>query len=263
MLMLIGARRSGKGTIARVLARLVGADNVAGPRLSSLGGDFGLQQLIGKVLGIIDDARVSYKGDPSAIVESLLAIRGGGRMSINRKNRDYWTGVLRARIMLLTNELPKLVDQSGALAGSFLVLHLPTSYYGHEDTGLDGRLLAEIPSIFLWAGDGAARLRARGKFQPTAQLSEVEDAFESMSQPVANFVADRCRLGKGEHADKMRVYEEFKSYVASKGYGFAPNYDVFCRDLLAVVPGLSTTRPRTESGVRPRIWHGLSLNEMF
>jgi hypothetical protein len=39
--------------------RPVGDDNVAGPTLSSLGGEFGLQPLIGKPLAVVSDARFS------------------------------------------------------------------------------------------------------------------------------------------------------------------------------------------------------------
>ena len=55
--MMVGPKRSGKGTIARVLRKLIGERNVAGPTLSSLGGPFGLQPLLGKSGAIISDAR--------------------------------------------------------------------------------------------------------------------------------------------------------------------------------------------------------------
>ena len=48
MLLLVGPTRGGKGAIARVLGALVGRENVAGPTLSSLAGDFGLAPLLGK-----------------------------------------------------------------------------------------------------------------------------------------------------------------------------------------------------------------------
>ena len=50
MLLLIGPTRSGKGTIARMLAELVGRGHVAGPTLASLGTNFGLSPLLGKPL---------------------------------------------------------------------------------------------------------------------------------------------------------------------------------------------------------------------
>src|SRR5262249_3134060 len=56
ILLIVGPKRSGKGTVARVLTRLVGRKNVAGPTLSSLGTNFGLWPLLGKTLAIIHDA---------------------------------------------------------------------------------------------------------------------------------------------------------------------------------------------------------------
>ena len=38
MLLIVGPKRSGKGTLARVLAKLIGAGNVCGPTTSSLAG---------------------------------------------------------------------------------------------------------------------------------------------------------------------------------------------------------------------------------
>ena len=46
MFLLVGPKRGGKGTIGRVLTRLLGRHNVAGPTLSTLGTNFGLQDLI-------------------------------------------------------------------------------------------------------------------------------------------------------------------------------------------------------------------------
>ena len=59
ILLIVGPTRGGKGTIARILGKLIGPANVAGPTLSSLSGDFGLAPLIGKPLAVISDARLS------------------------------------------------------------------------------------------------------------------------------------------------------------------------------------------------------------
>jgi hypothetical protein len=50
MLTLIGPVRGGKGTIARILTKLVGAGNAVGPTLASLNSNFGLSPLLGKSL---------------------------------------------------------------------------------------------------------------------------------------------------------------------------------------------------------------------
>ena len=64
ILLLVGPTRGGKGAIARVLGALVGRENVAGPTLSSLGGDFGLAPLLGKPLAVISDARLDGRSSP-------------------------------------------------------------------------------------------------------------------------------------------------------------------------------------------------------
>src|SRR5262249_20330824 len=84
MLMMIGPTRSGKGTIGRILRALVGPGNVAGPTLSSLGGTFGLQPLLGKSLSIISDARLSGRSDTAQVVERLLSLTGEDALTIDR-----------------------------------------------------------------------------------------------------------------------------------------------------------------------------------
>ena len=76
--LLVGPKRSGKGTIARVLAKLLGEENVVGPTLSGLGTNFGLAPLIGKRVAIVSDARLSGKADQQVIVERSAVHHGRG-----------------------------------------------------------------------------------------------------------------------------------------------------------------------------------------
>ena len=101
ILLVVGPTRGGKGAIARTLAALIGSENVAGPTLSSLGGDFGLAPLIGKPLAVVSDARLNGR-DSSVVVERLLSVSGEDRLTVNIKYREQWTGTLPARFMLLS-----------------------------------------------------------------------------------------------------------------------------------------------------------------
>ena len=55
---MIGPKRSGKGTLARLLTKVLGESSVAGPTMNSLGEQFGLEPLITKSLAIISDVRI-------------------------------------------------------------------------------------------------------------------------------------------------------------------------------------------------------------
>ena len=112
--LLIGPKRSGKGTIARVLRGLLGSQNVAGPTLASLGQNFGLAPLLGKPLAIVSDARLGGRTDSAVVTERLLSISGEDSLTIDQKYLPALTCQLPTRLMILTNELPRLNDSSGA-----------------------------------------------------------------------------------------------------------------------------------------------------
>ena len=77
---------------------LLGARNYCGPSLNQLTRDFGMQQFPGKKLAVIPDARLDNRANRSVITEKLLSIIGEDPQDINRKNRDFWSGVLRTRV---------------------------------------------------------------------------------------------------------------------------------------------------------------------
>ena len=100
MFLIVGPKRSGKGTIARVARAMLGAHNVAGPTLASIGTNFGLSPLIGRPVAIIADARLKAS-DTSVVTERLLSISGEDTLTVDRKYRDPWTGQLPSRIIAL------------------------------------------------------------------------------------------------------------------------------------------------------------------
>ena len=165
ILLVVGPKRSGKGTIARVQRSLIGAANCCGPTLASLSQNFGLWPLLGKSVAIISDARLGGRTDSQVVVERLLSISGEDAMTVDRKFQEPVTAKLPTRLMIMSNELPRLGDSSGALAGRMILLRLTQSFYGREDHDLTTKLRGELPGILLWAIAGWQRLRERGRFE--------------------------------------------------------------------------------------------------
>ena len=256
MLLIVGPPRSGKGTIGRVLTRLVGAGNVVGPTTSSLSGNFGLQPLIGKSLAIVSDAR--FTGEHvSTVVERLLCISGEDTLTIDRKFLGSVSMKLPTRFMFLTNELPRLNDASTALARRFLVLRLTKSFYGMEDVTLTDQLLDELPGILLWAIEGWKRLKARGHF---LQPSSVEDAIrelEDLASPVAAFVRDCCVVEAGRRAWIDELYAAWRAWCERDGRQIVSSKGSFGRDLAAAVPGIK----RRRGSAQVPFYEGIGLAE--
>ncbi len=257
MLLVVGPKRSGKGTIGRVLRELIGHDNVVGPTTSGLAGQFGLQPLIGKSLAIVSDARFSGQ-DIQTVIERLLCISGEDILTVDRKHLSAVTMRLAARFMFLTNELPKLNDASGALAGRFVILWLTETFYGREDHGLTDRLLKELPGILLWALQGWSRLHTRGYFVQPKSVDEAVLDLEDLASPVGAFVRDRCIVAPGLTIEASQLYETWKAYCEEMGRDHAGTRQSFGRNLRAAVPSITSSNRRGDDG-RDRFYEGIAL----
>jgi putative DNA primase/helicase len=258
--LLVGPKRSGKGTIARVLTDLLGRENVAGPTLSSLAQNFGLAPLIGKPLAIISDARLGGRADIHVVVERLLSITGEDWLSIDRKFLPAWNGQLPTRFVILTNELPKLGDASGAVASRFIVLRLVRSFYGQEDQSLTAKLVAEAPGILLWAIEGRDRLAARGHFLQPASARQAVEELSDLASPVGAFVRDRCIVDPYHCVECEVFYVAWTLWCDEQHREHKGTIQSFGRDLRAVVPGLEVTQPRDpRTGERLRYYQGVGL----
>jgi len=260
ILMLIGPKRSGKGTIARVMRTLVGRANTCAPTLASLGMNFGLWPLIGKSLAIISDARLSSRSDTANVVEHLLSISGEDAQTIDRKNLEPITCTLPTRFVILTNELPRLHDSSGALVSRLILLRLTRSFLGQEDPALTKKLLVELPGILLWAIEGWKRLRQFGRFiQPRTSLELIAD-LEALASPVSVFMRDCCRVGDDESVDRQDLYTAYREWAQKNGKGFVEDAAGFGRALRAVIPTLKDEHHRVFDKLR-RFYRGVGLSD--
>ncbi len=258
LFLLVGPKRSGKGTVARVLTALVGSENVTAPTLNGIGQHFGLESLIAKTFAVISDARLSARTDLGAVVENLLRISGEDTISVPRKHRSDWTAKLSTRFLIISNELPAFVDQSGALASRFVVLRLTQSFFGREDRALTQRLLEELPGILLWSLDGLDRLQERGHFlQPKASLDMVKQ-LEDLGSPIKAFVADRCVLAPGATVTSDSLFFEWSQWVNDQGRDRSGSKAMFGRNLSAAFPEIRVIQPRVNGG-RERHYEGIGL----
>jgi putative DNA primase/helicase len=260
ILLIVGPTRGGKGTIARILGKLIGPANVAGPTLSSLGYDFGLAPLLGRPLAVISDARLDASRDASVVVERLLAISGEDTITVNRKYRDQWTGKLPTRFLMISNELPRLGDASGTIANRFVALLLRESWLGREDLTLEPTLTLELSGILNWALAGLDRLTSQGRFSRPASTDEAVLALQDLASPVAAFVREACVTGSAYEISISVLFGRWKAWAEANG-NRAGSTQTFGRNLRAVVPALRVARPRS-GDERERVYQGITLADL-
>jgi putative DNA primase/helicase len=241
ILLLIGPRRCGKGTIGRVIRELLGHEATAGPTLKKFGETFGLQSLINAMAAVIADARSGERVDKNTVAERLLSISGEDTLSVNRKYLEDWTGKIPARITILANKPPIFPDDSSALVGRYIILEIAASFYGKEDHKLLQKLRSELPGILNWAVEGYRSINKRGHFVQPKSAAEIYDDIDALGAPVKAFIAENYEVAPGRTVEAAAIWQDWREWCDT--YGRDPGNDVwFGRNLKAAAPGITRRR---------------------
>lgn len=259
ILSLVGPRRSGKGTISTVLKCLVGEAHTAGPTLAALTTNFGLAPLLGKSLAIIPDARKPREGVELAI-EKLLMISGQDPITIDRKHKEPWTGVLPVQFVIMSNDLLALPDTSAAIAGRMFVLRMTESFYGREDPTLKEGVLADLPGILNWALDGLDRLTKRGQFHEPESSREAVELLHRSSSPIQTFLQEYCEFDPESIVTKDRLFDAWRGWCNVEGRDGVGTKETLSRGLFSAAPNVKACKYREYPG-GPQIpaYRGLKL----
>ena len=257
---IIGPRRSGKGTINKVLVSLLGQHNTVAPELGELCDTFGLQPWLGKLLASFTDARAPER-NRSAVVSQLLRIVGGDTITVNRKNKESWNGYLPTRIVIYSNEVLQLTENSNALTGRMIVLKMTKSFYANEDTDLSHKLEQELGGIFNWAMEGLRRRLARGgHFIQPSSGKEYLDLMEELGNPMKPFADDALEFNATAFVRKEDMFACWKHWALKKS--MAPGTEqAFKRRFLAATQDKFVRSDKVQiDGERSQVYVGVKLN---
>lgn len=255
---LIGPPRAGKGTVARILEKLIGKENSVGTTLKGLGTNFGLQPLVGMSLCVIGDAHMENRNN-AEIVSRLLSIIGEDTMTVDRKNRAQWKGKMPARFMVLANKPPRFSDASGAIVTRFITIKFTQSFLGREDHGLETRLTAELPGIFNWSLDGLKRLSERGRFHQPESSEELIQIQSEGASPVKAFVDDLCVVGTAHWVTKEALFHRWQSWCHQHNIQNVGTSAAFATDLYAGIAGVRDGKQKRIKGKATRLFAGITL----
>jgi branched-chain amino acid transport system permease protein len=127
-----GPPRSGKGTILRVMTKLIGALNTQHPSIHTLAGRFGLEGCIGKSLIQITDMDCDDPKALSTAASKINAISGQDNIAVERKGIGDWNGLLPGRIVMAGNNLPNFGSHAAATAARLLIFPFDVTFLGTE-----------------------------------------------------------------------------------------------------------------------------------
>ena len=258
---IIGPRRSGKGTINKVLVALLGQHNTVAPELGELCDTFGLQPWLGKLLASFTDARAPER-NRSAVVSQLLRIVGGDTITVNRKNKESWNGYLPTRLVIYSNEVLQLTENSNALTGRMIVLKMTKSFFNKEDTDLAHKLEQELGGIFNWAMEGLKRRIARGgHFVQPQTGKEYLDLMAELGNPMGTFTEDALEFDPLSYTRKEDVFACWKHWALKKSMAPGTEQAFKRRFLAATQEHFVRSEVVQINGERVNVYQGIKVNE--
>ena len=137
-LCLVGVPGAGKGTFARLLEKMVGKGNYAAAKLSKLGDDKVLTQIMEKQLVICPDEK-----KVNCDLSTLLSLTGGDTISYRPIFQPQANGKFYGTLMVLANSNPFVGDVAGIDRRlSLLTFEVKLN---NQDTSVEEKMHAEVP----------------------------------------------------------------------------------------------------------------------
>ncbi|EEI62382.1 DNA primase family protein [Corynebacterium glucuronolyticum] len=213
-----GAPRAGKGVMATVFQELMGKENSEVTTFTNLGSRFGLANIDGKKFTFMSDSR---DGSLNRLAtERLLSLIANDPMAVEPKGKDITTRRLNTRLMIFSNNVPRMPDSGNAIGTRFICLDLPKSHVGNEDQGLTDRLLGELPGILNWALEGLATLKANEWVFTSLPQShkKVLLTVNEQANPLQVFVNERVNLVPGAKIALNELHDAYNQWCNDGGY---------------------------------------------
>lgn len=230
-----GTGANGKSLFSRIIARIVGKENVSSLNLGTITKQFGLTGLIGKKMNIIDEISGNYF--ESNIIKNLIS---GEKMAAEVKFRPEpieFTPI--AKIIFSVNELPKINDTTPGLYRRFIIIPFDRSFLLDPDLDLETKLCSELPGILNWCVEGLKSLRQDGRFMETEKNIESMRNFKIENSPVLEFLSNNYEPVQGDERFKYGIklselYPQYRSHCVENGYK-AKSAVNFGRELLHTI----------------------------
>lgn len=213
----VGEGGNGKSVLLKLMAELLGHENVYSAPVQRLGNRRALAELEGKLLLTSSEINENTVMDDGI----LKQIVSGDTVEAERKYEHPFTFTPFARIMLATNHLPKLKDVTNAFFRRLVVLRFNRNFTadGEIDMHLSAKLNAELDGVFAMAVGGLRALRSRGGFVVPQSSEDASKEYRDDSDPIKLFAEEALVKTSGEH--RMRPAALYSFYANwSRSFGF-------------------------------------------
>lgn len=211
----VGDGGNGKSVLLKLIAEMLGSENVYSAPIQRLGNRRALAELDGKLLLTSSEINENTVMDDGI----LKQIVSGDMVEGERKYEHPFTFTPCARIMLATNHLPKLRDVTHAFFRRLVMIRFNRNFTAEEmDMHLPGKLSAELAGIFAMAIDGLRSLRARGRFVVPQSSNSAAEQYREDSDVIKLFAEEALVRSDGKGMQPAALYKLYMSWAAAYGF---------------------------------------------
>lgn len=216
VVLLKGTGRSGKGTIMKIIERLVPKDARTAVSPFNWDGEYYLANLAGKRLNVVgelpDDEPIPAAQFKTVIGRDSLTGRSPSQKPFTFRNEA--AHVFNSNYFIYTK------DHSEAFYSRWLLMDFRNSLIGREDkqikTLADDIIEGELAQVLAWALQGAKRLHERGYFQVTQAHTRLMAQWRHRTSTLLEFLLDQdvCHLdnSKGTFCRRAEFYGKYVAW---------------------------------------------------
>ena len=218
IIFLLGGGSNGKSAFLKILAALLGPDQVHPCQIETLSQDrFSQPALANKLVLMDDDAR-----DGARINDGLLKSIAEAKPLVTRKAHDPESVTITARALpiISMNGSPRIDDSSYGFERRVYVMPFNRRFEVHEmDRQLPDKIIAgELSAILNRLLDAYVRLRRRGSFQEPEECVSAKAEMLAVANPVREFVSEGCREVEGARIKTSDLWKHYCIWTKERGH---------------------------------------------
>ena len=256
--MFLGPKRTGKGTMMRVIETVVGQNSCSHVSLQDLlEHRFMRARLFGKKLNSYGDLPATPLKDAGIFKN----VTGEDTIEAENKYERPFSFKNNAKMLSSANRLPKMSVPDEAFYGRWIIVPFENSCYGKEDTELTAKLTTaeELSGILNLALEGLKRLR-KNSWRFTYE-DDAAAIYRKKSNPLFGFLEDRCEASSESYVVKADLIVAYNQYASQLGFPPAQSKKAFGIEMMdqSIIP-VDTCNPLV-NGRQAEAWRGIKMKE--
>jgi putative DNA primase/helicase len=252
---ILGSGRNGKSVYTNIITRLLGIENISAVSLHGLQTNrFAGAELYGKFANICTELQYTDLNNTDIIKK----LTGGDLILAERKfmNSFYFSNY--AKLIFVTNELPKTKDKTPAFYRRARIINFPFSFEGErEDKFLLEKITVQelegLASKCVWI---LQQMIVRNfTFSKQKTTLESEQQYEKISNPIDTFIEENCQRGANAFVSKDEFKERLDEWMRVNGIRIRTDKDIiqYMRER-----GIEEQKRTLTNGKRKNTWIGIA-----